>query len=591
MKKICMWLMTAALFLILPPAWAGDASSLSITGLVRQPINLSMDDLRGYQSIEVQLNEIFEDSSYTGAFLYRGVPLKALLETAFIQKEETDFLKRVDLAVLVRNKQGKQVVLSWGEIFYKNPGRIILGLSARPILPHKDCAKCHKPEVYQPRMAPFFRQIGFPKLVVASDEFADRSLEDIVSIRVLDLNPDLPSKKLEKLYSPEFAVSGAVKTPLTITDLSAYPREQVRARHLGEGKGYHGIDLVEGAPFRSILNKAGIQPDLRTAFLLSAPDGYRSLMSYGEVFLDPEGERMLVADKMNGRPIEQGGKFFFVPPDDLMADRDVKALEKIEVISLQQAPALYVIGVGCGDTGLITLDAISSMAKADVFVSPPDIQKQFAKYMGNKPVILDLYEFVPPVMRKKHPDLSPEALESLMKKEQSGSAKAIQKALDEGKTVAILDYGDPTIWSGWRYIYGQFPEGTIRIVPGISSFNVSNALIGKDVACNGAIVVATPRGLRENPALVKAIAEKGETLCIFMGLKDVKDLAALLGKWHPKTTPVALVYKAGYGASESVVKTTLDGMATAAGKATEKFLGLIYVGPCLSASSNGRVLD
>jgi len=296
-----------------------------------------------------------------------------------------------------------------------------------------------------------------------------------------------------------------------------------------------------------------------------------------------------VADRMNGQPIEKGGKFFFVPPDDLLADRDVKAVETIEVISIKQSPLVCVIGVGCGDTDLVTLEAISYMARADVFVSPPDIRRQFSKYMGNKPVLLDQYEFVPPVMKKKHPDLSPGDLKRLMEKEQTAATETIQKALDQGKTVAILDYGDPTIWSGWRYIYDQLPEGAGRIVPGISSFNASNALIGKDVACNGAIVIATPKGLKEDPDMVKTLAQKGETLCIFMGLKDIKDLAAFLKKWYPGTTPACLAYKAGYAAGEELAGTTLDGLAAAADKATEKFLGLIYVGPCLvGVSGSGR---
>ncbi len=582
MKRMCMWLVLVAVLLTFCPAWAEMTPALSITGLVKQPMNLSLDGLEKYQSIEVQLNEVFEDGDYRGAFLYRGVPLKSLLETASIQKEESEFQKRVDLAIVVRNREGKQVVLSWGEVFYRNPGRIIVGLSARPIMPHKDCKKCHDPETYKPRLDQLYRRIGFPKLVVAGDTYSDRSLEDITSIQVIDLKPGMPPKMLKSLFSPEFTITGAVKIQLTITDLSNYPRETVKARHLGEGKGYHGIDRMEGATFRSVLNKAGITPDLNTVFLISAPDGYRSLLSYGEVFLDDAGERIVVADRKNGQPIEKDGKFFFVPPDDLMADRDVKAVQKIEVISVRQDPRIYVIGVGCGDTNLITLEAISYMARADVFVCPPDIKKHFSKYMGNKPVLLNLYTFVTPVLKKKHPDLSPKGLENLLKKEQTGAAGIIRQALAEGKTVAILEYGDPTIWSGWRWAWNCFPDGTIRIVPGISSFNVSNALIGEDIACNGSIVITTPRGLEEDPAAVKAVAQKGETLCIFMGLKDVEGLVSFLKKWYPGKTPACIVYKAGYSDSEALVKTTLDGLAAAANSAKEKFLGLIYVGPCLA---------
>ena len=585
MKRIFLWLV---LFMFSCPvyfAWSGTSPSLSITGLVEQPLNLSLNDLKQYQSVEAQLNEVFEDGAYRGAFVFRGIPLKTLLEAAFIQKEETPFNKKVDLAIVVKNKNGKQAVLSWGEVFYKNPGRIIVAFSARPIMPHKDCRRCHSPEVYKPRLDQLHRQIGFPKLIVTGDEYADRSLDDIIGIQVVDLRPEMPAQKVKTLFSPEFEVTGAVEKPMTVSDFSGYPKKTVKARHLGEGKGYHGIDKMEGVPLRSFLNKAGITPDINSVFLLSAPDGYRSLLSYGEVFLDPAGERMVVADRMNNQPIKKNGKFFFVPPDDLMADRDVKAVNKIEVISVRQTPKIYVIGVGCGDTDLITLEAVSTMAGIDVFVCPPDIQKQFSKYMGNKPVLLNLYDFVPPVLRKKHPGLSSEELETLLKKEQSDAAVKIQKALDEGKTVAILEYGDPSIWSGWRWAWNAFPEGTIQIVPGLSSFNVSNALIGEDLACNGAMVIATPRGLREDPQMVKAIASKGETLCIFMGLKDVEDLVSFLGKWYRGTTPACIVSKAGYSVGEELVNTTLDNLAEAANNAAEKFLGLIYVGPCLTEKS------
>ncbi|MCD6293778.1 MAG: hypothetical protein J7M20_02390 [Deltaproteobacteria bacterium] len=589
MKKICMWLVMAVFLFTFCPAWSGTSPTLSITGLVKQPVNLSLSDLRQYQSVEAQLNEVFEDGTYRGAFVFRGVPLKTLLETAFIQKEETDFKKRVDLAIVVKNREGKQIVLSWGEVFYKNPGRIIVAFSGRPIMPHADCNRCHSPEVFKPRLDQLYRQIGYPKLVVAGDAYADRSLEEITSIQVVDLKPEMPAKKLKTLFSPEFVVMGAVENPITVTDFSVDfstdPKKTVRARHLGEGKGYHGIDLMGGASLRSVLHKAGIRPDVNTVFLLSAPDGYRVLLSYGEVFLDPAGERMILADRMNNQPIKKNGKFFFVPPEDLMADRDVKAVQKIEVISVKQNPRIYVIGVGCGDTGLITLEAISRMAEADAFVCPPDIRKRFSKYMGNKPVLLNLYDFVSPVLKKKHPDLSSEELEILLKKEQDDAAVIIQQTLDEGKTVAILEYGDPGIWSGWRWAWDSFPTGTIEIVPGLSSFNVSNALIGEDLACNGSMVIATPRGLKADPAMVEAIAEKGETLCIFMGLKDVTDLVSFLKQWYPGTMPACIVYKAGYSAGEALARTTLDGLANTASSAKEKFLGLIYVGRCLAGKA------
>ncbi|RZB38129.1 MAG: hypothetical protein SRB2_00475 [Desulfobacteraceae bacterium Eth-SRB2] len=586
MKKTFVGLITlAVLWLVCGPCTAFP-STLAITGLVRQPLNLTRQDLNGFDAIRVQLNEVMSDGGFRGVFHYSGVPLKSLLELAGVEKEETAFGKKVDLAIRVRNKKGDQVALSWGEVFYRNPGGIIVATSASPIMPHKDCRRCHSPEVYKSRLDQFQRKIGFPKLVISSDTYADRSLEEITSIEVLDLRPKMPAKKLKKLYASEFTITGDIKNALTIKELGVYPRREITVTHLGEGRGYHGFDRFAGVPFRAILDTAGIAPDLSKTVLVSAPDGYRSLFSYGEIFLSPSGDRMTLADRINGHLIKTGGKFILVSPDDLMSDREVKAIQKIEVISLRRAPKIYVIGMGCGDTKLVTLEAISYMAKADVFVCTQDIKDRFAKYMGDKPVLLDIYKFAPPRLIKKNPGLSQDKIDELMNKERTKAVNIIKDVLDKGESVAILDYGDPTIWSGWSWVREYISDERIEIIPGLSSFNVSNALIKRKIGCNGSIILTTSRGIMDNKRMLKALAEKGETLCIFMGLKDIDHLVVEFLKYYNGQTPVYLSYKAGYSGSEHLIQTTLDGLKKAADEYHEKFLGLIYIGPCLALNKN-----
>jgi hypothetical protein len=78
----------------------------------------------------------------------------------------------------------------------------------------------------------------------------------------------------------------------------------------------------------------GTEADLDTVFLLSAPDGYRALLSYGELFQTLSGDRILISDR-NDKPAKKGGLFNLIIPDDLMADRWVYAVDKIEVIPLK----------------------------------------------------------------------------------------------------------------------------------------------------------------------------------------------------------------------------------------------------------------
>jgi precorrin-4 methylase len=86
--------------------------------------------------------------------------------------------------------------------------------------------------------------------------------------------------------------------------------------------------------------------------------------------------------------------------------------------------------------------------------------------------------------------------------------------------------------------------------------------------------------------MIQAVAECGDTLAIFMGLKDFENLVPLLRKYYPETTPVCLVYEAGFTGKERVIRTTLHEAPEVARQEKEKWLGLIYIGPCLESISS-----
>jgi precorrin-4 methylase len=574
------FLIVLLLFSIAVSGWTAPLPSVSITGSVRQPLNLTLEDLQKLETITVRLNEVTRDSDYHGTFYFRGIPLKTLLELASIQKEETDFSKLIDLAILVRNKDGKKIALSWGEIFSRNPGEIVLAFSSTPIVPHADCKVCHTPEVYQDWLNVLSRKIGYPKLIIPNDFFADRSLEDVTNIEVVDLHLKIPSKKMKDLFSPGFTLTGEVKHALNISDLASYPHIEGQVKEIGDGRGFHGLKSYGGVPLLELLKKAGLSEDLNQVFVISAPDGYRSLLSIGEVLLSSHGKNVMIADQEANQPLKSNGKFILVLPDDLSADRTVKAVEKIEVITLKPQPKIFIIGMGCADTNLITLEAISTMGKADAFVCPEDLGKRFAKYMGDKPVLFDPMQNAEFIFKKNHPDLSPEQVKEQLEVQRAESMQKIRDALKSGKTLAFLEYGDPTIWGGWMFWLQEFMD-RIEVIPGISAFNAANAMIGKHFGCNGSIILTVPQGLIANEAMVKAVAENGDTFVIFIGLTELKKLVPLFQKYYPDTIPVNLVYRAGYSNSEHMIKTSLSQVLEIAEKEQEKHLGLIYIGPCL----------
>jgi precorrin-4 methylase len=568
------------LFLWYGTALSASQPSISVTGTVKQPLNLTIEDLRQFESVSVRLNEVTTDRNFHGAFSYRGVPLRTMLELATVQKEETDFFKPVDLVIIIKNKEGKQTVLSWGEIFYRNPSEIIIALTANPIMSHKSCKNCHNPETYEPWLNQLKRQVGFPKLVVANDFYTDRCLEDITNIEVVDLHPKLHVKKLPELFSPKFTITGATKRSKEFSDLASHSHIEIVAKQMGEGKGYHGLKDFTGVSLLEFIKEAGIDPDLNTVFLISAPDGYRSSVSYGELTLNPDGRNIVIADRAAGQPLNENGKFSVIFPNDFSADRWVKAVSKIEAIQLKQKAKLYIIGTGCADTSLISLEAISYMGKSDVFVSTEDIAKRFTKYMGNKPVLFDPLMNAEPFFRKNNPNLPDDEVKKKLEAQRAQSIQMIRDALNNGKNVALLEYGDPTIYGSWIYWLQEFDD-QIEIIPGLSAFNVSNAMIKKHYGCNGSIILTVPRGLKDNEAMLKAVAQNGDTLVIFIGLKEMKILMPLFQKYYPETTPVKVVYRAGYSDSERLISTTLKDVMNITEKEKEQHLGIIYIGPCL----------
>jgi len=554
-----------------------SAAGLSITGAVLQPLHLTLDDLSRYQTMQVQLNEVRSDGKFHGVFNYQGVPLKTLLSLARIAKGDTGFSQPIDLAIRVTSSQGNQVALSWGEVFCKNPSSFMIATSAVPVMPQKDCAVCHTLPEDKSKREQYERKPALPKLVASDDLYADRCLEDISSIEIIDLRPRMEAKKLPQLYSPTFDISGSVRKTMTVKKLSAFPRMDIPVRH-GECRGFHGIQKFSGTSLKHITAKAGIAADINSVLLVSAPDGYRALVSYGELFLSSLGERIIIADRLDGKPLEKEGSFYLICAEDLTFDRRVDAVSRIEVISLREQPKLYVIGVGCGDTSLITLEALSYMAKADAFICPPDIEKRFAAYMGGKTVLFDMYAFSPPALKKQNPSLSPDVLKKLLKEKQAHSAGIIKDAMKNNKSVALLDYGDPAIFTGSGWVKDFFAEQDLKIITGISSFNAANALLNKKFDGNRSIVLTTPWDITANPALLKAAASHGAAVVVFMALGSIDSLMPVFNQSYPAATPVFVVYKTGYAAGESVMETTMGGVQQAVAQSQEKLLGLLYIG-------------
>jgi len=289
------------------------------------------------ENVSVRVSELTRAKEYQGTFVYRGVPLRNLLEFADIRKDQASVYKKpIDLAVVVRNKEGRAVVLSWGEIFYRNGGEVLIAVSGNGVMPHhQNCGECHDDQFYKKALGLLTRKLPFPKLVVANDFYTERNLEDVRSIEVVDLKGQSAKKEMKKLFSPGFTVRGGTEKGMEINDLKGYRRAEVVQKEVGDGRGYHGLKRFGGVPLKDVLTAAKAPEGTDVIILVGAPDGYRASFSYGELFLRPEGERILVADTLEGKRLDENGLFLLIPPDDLAADRDVKAVATIQALTVK----------------------------------------------------------------------------------------------------------------------------------------------------------------------------------------------------------------------------------------------------------------
>lgn len=139
---------------------------------------------------------------------------------------------------------------------------------------------------------------------------------------------------------------------------------------------------------------------------------------------------------------------------------------------------LYGVGVGPGDPELLTLKAQRILREADV-IAVPD------KGAGEKTaltIIGSLAEGKPLLYCSAPMTRDPAQLEAAY----GENAKQIAALLDEGKMVAFITLGDPSIYSTYLYTHRKvLAMGyEAKLVPGVPSFCAVAAALG-DGLCEG----------------------------------------------------------------------------------------------------------
>lgn len=142
---------------------------------------------------------------------------------------------------------------------------------------------------------------------------------------------------------------------------------------------------------------------------------------------------------------------------------------------------LYGIGVGPGDPELLTLKAIRTIKESDIIAVPREQKEQSVAYQIVKQVIEDIDEkLILPIYMPMTKDR-----QQLQKSHQKGAEKIIEY-LEQGKKVAFLTLGDPTIYSTYLYLHRLIEDRGYKteIVSGVPSFCAVSARLNQGLVEN-----------------------------------------------------------------------------------------------------------
>lgn len=230
---------------------------------------------------------------------------------------------------------------------------------------------------------------------------------------------------------------------------------------------------------------------------------------------------------------------------------------------------VYFIGAGPGDPELVTLKAVKVLQQAEVII--------YAGSLVNPEVLCHARQTA------EIYDSAPLPLEEIM--------AIMEKAIGEGKTVARVHTGDPSLYGAIQEQMDWLDRRGIpyEVVPGVSSFLAAAASLKREYTIPGVsqtVIISRLEGrtgVPEKEALA-LLARHRASLCIFLSVHLIGEVVEELKKGYPGDTPVAVVEKASWP-EERVLRGRLEDIERLVKEEGIRKTALILVGDFLLAQS------
>jgi hypothetical protein len=295
---------------------------LTAGGEIANPGKVDLSSLKRHSVI---VKETLLDSEggdkFVGAYRYDGYSLFDILKNKLVQKANAEeFNPLIDLFVELENSAGDKVVFSWGEIYYPNNlHRIIIADRVSRIVPSKTNDLWPIPSE--------------GRIVAGNDLITERNISSPVKITVRSIPKSFTvNQGMSPMYSEQIGIFLNGSAAGTITGFpSGMQQTSFNTIFYGRGRGIHSTEPFSGVMLKDILSSEIVmnKENLRRGLVcISAEDGYRSALSFSEIFNRNDQQEFLLVQT---KPGEDGGLFKIFPACDFFSDRAIKSVKEIHL--------------------------------------------------------------------------------------------------------------------------------------------------------------------------------------------------------------------------------------------------------------------
>jgi len=186
------------------------------------------------------------------------------------------------------------------------------------------------------------------------------------------------------------------------------------------------------------------------------------------------------------------------------------------------------VGVGPGDPDLLTVKAIRTLQEADVVCAPTGNSAGNSLALSIIRPVLEGRQSSPEVITLAFPMVRDKAE---LERAWTVNTNRIAKYAQEGKLVAFVAVGDPSLYSTFTYVARvlkiKYPEIPVEIIPGVTSLSACMAKARIPLAFGEETLLITPR---LNMNLLKEQSRLVDNIVWMKGVKRLPEIIKILKK-------------------------------------------------------------